>query len=62
MIIIEIDLDSRLMLYDKVLCNLISKVNKDYLPWLKGGFGTRCVLSFGWLLVAVKQVMFACAI
>ena len=32
MIIIEMDLDSRLILYDKVLCNLISKVNKDYLP------------------------------
>ena len=32
MIIIEIDLDSRLILYDKVLYNLISKVNKDYLP------------------------------
>ena len=54
LIIIEMDLDSRLILYDKVLYNLISKVNKDYLPWLKGGFRTRCVLSFGWLLVAVK--------
>ena len=52
--IIEMDLDSRLMLYDKVLCDLVSKVNKDYLPWLKGGFGTRYILSFGWLLVAVK--------
>ena len=56
------DLDSRLILYDKVLCDLISKVNKDYLPWLKGGFGTRYILSFGWLLVIVKQVVFVCVI
>ena len=52
------DLDSRLILYDKVLCDFINKVNKDYLSWLKGGFGTRCILSFGWLLVAVKQIVF----
>ena len=50
----EMNLDSRLMLYNKVLCNLIKQVNKDYLPQLKDGFRTRYILSFGQLLVAVK--------
>ena len=31
LIIIEIDFDSRLILYSKVHCNFINEINKDYL-------------------------------